>query len=957
MAGTVVNYLKIQIFILALVLSSEMNGQVLFSVNSGFYKSPFNVRLTAQDRSALIKYTLDGSNPAISTTGFIINSNSSILIDPESTTGRPTSPGVIIRACLIKGGIITSKPVSRTYIFINKVRTQSWPGGNWPIGSVGGQGIDLDMDPEVVNDPDYVDRIDNALIDIPTISIITDLNNLFDPDTGIYVNAYGHGLEWERECSVELINPSGVPGFMVNAGLRIRGGSSRSPSFLKHGFRLFFREKYGNDKLEFPLFGNEGTDKFDKIDLRTDQDYAWSNGWDNSSFVREIFSRDSQGSMGQPYTRSRYYHLYLNGMYWGLYQTQERSEARFASSYLGGDLEDYDVLKINTEDGSYTIEATDGNLKSWERIWNMCQTGFESNSDYFRIEGKDEQGNPVAGGEILVDIDNLIDYMLVIFYTGNFDSPTSAFLMNKKGNNFYAIENRNDKSHGFTFYIHDAENAMLTEPIYPGVGINEDRVNIGTRNDDMKMEVNNFADFHPQWLHFKLSGNNEYRVRFADRAYYRLNAGGVFSPDSALKRLNKRIKEVDLAVIAESARWGDAKTDGSFRYTRNNNWLPEINKLRNDFIPFRTQIVIDQLKSAGLFPEFDAPRLRGPDGIIYKKVIYLSSAISVQLENPNNSGLIYYTLDGTDPRMPGGSVSQKSLSASGPMTLAVTASTVVKSRVFFDGKWSALKEVNFIKQQTDYNDLKVTELHYHPADRIVGSDTINGKDLEFIEFKNIGSNTISLAGLALDSAVHYQFPETSLLPPGQFYVVVSKPSKFYDYYGLIPSGNFQGNFSNSGEEVLLKDSRNNRVIDFTYDDKDPWPSQADGGGYSLTSKEKNPTGDPADYNYWTISWKQDGTPFADNKSSDTHYDDSISNGSLLIYPNPASVILNIQLDAEEDEIEIWLFNNLGKPVIHTFIGNPDILDLSAYRLPAGIYFLRVKTDKYCGQVPVIILKK
>ena len=121
----------------------------------------------------------------------------------------------------------------------------------------------------------------------------------------------------------------------------------------------------------------------------------------------------------------------------------------------------------------------------------------------------------------------------------------------------------------------------MDEAIYPGIGLYEDRVNIGTRTDEMKMEVNDFADFHPQWLHYNLSANSEYKSRFADRAYRQFQTGGVFSPESALARINKRINEIDLAVIAESARWGDAQTDGSYTYTRNDNWLREIEKIRN----------------------------------------------------------------------------------------------------------------------------------------------------------------------------------------------------------------------------------------------------------------------------------------------------------------------------------------------------------------------------------------
>jgi hypothetical protein len=416
-------------------------------------------------------------------------------VDPASTLGRPATPSVIVRASLTKPGFKPSKPAARTYIFIEKVKTQSWPGGGWPNSNVNGQIIDLDVDPRVVNNPAYSRIFNSSLVDIPTVSIITDLKNLFDPASGIYVNADGHGFNWEKECSVELIQPDGTTGFNINAGLRIRGGWSRNDGFPKHAFRLFFREEYGSDKLYFPLFGEEGAQQFDKVDLRCEQNYGWNNGSINNSFVREVFSRDTQRDMGQPYTRSRYYHLYLNGMYWGLYQSQERSEARYASSYFGDQEEDYDVIKVNTENAQYSLEATDGNLESWQKLWTMCSKGFTSNTNYYALEGKDQDGKPLKGGEVLVDIDNLIDYMLVIFYTGNFDAPTASFMKNKGINNFYAIDNREDKSKGFVFFTHDAEHTLFDEAHPPGVGLTENRVNIASRTDDMRMEVTGFTKF------------------------------------------------------------------------------------------------------------------------------------------------------------------------------------------------------------------------------------------------------------------------------------------------------------------------------------------------------------------------------------------------------------------------------------------------------------------------------
>jgi len=770
------------------------------------------------------------------------------------------------------------------------------------------------------------------------------------------VNATGHGLGWERECSAELINPDGTPGFNVNAGLRIRGGWSRHDDFPKHAFRLFFREKYGNDKLRYPLFGDEGVDEFDKIDLRCEQNYAWSTGSSFNSMVREVFSRDSQGAMGQPYTRSRYYHLYLNGMYWGLFQSQERSEARYAESYFGDEEEAYDVVKVNTEN-NYLVEVTDGSIDSWQELYNMCQKGFASNADYFRIEGKDERGNPVKGGEIFTDLDNLIDFMSVVFYTGNFDSPTAVFMENKKANNFYAIDNREDRSKGFTFYMHDAEHSLFDEAHNPGIGLYEDRVNIGTRQDNLKMEVNDLSRFHPQWLHFKLSANPEYRIRFADRAWKHFSVKGVFSPDSALKRLNKRISEVDRAVIAESARWGDTKRTGA-PYTKNNNWIPEVDKIRYRFIPLRTGIVIGQLKQAGLYPLINPPVIRSQSGDLNETDVILDSPLAVIIENPNSSGTVYYTLNGTDPRRTGGGVNIGTQFSLNDINLDITASTQIRARVLSNGNWSAIQQVNFIDPDEDYSDFRVTELHYHPPDYISGPDTTEGQDLEFIEFKNIGSNSINLGGVVVDSAVHYVFPENILLPPRQFYVIVSKPKKFYNFYGMVPSGNYQGNLSNTGEELLLNDPGGDELMNFIYDDSSPWPSDADGEGYSLSSSEINPAGSPGDFSYWTLSVIKDGTPFADNVFAAEEPPVTGEAGSLSVYPNPTTGPVTILLNTDEmvSRMDLMIYTVTGKLIRHESIGNPGLTDLSASLLPAGVYILKVSTSKYSKRIAIILTK-
>ena len=920
---------------------------LLFSAESGFYTQTFTLDITAGDPAWNVYYTLDGSNPQDSETALTSQGGASILINPQSTSNRDLTPAVIVRASSGTGDIIPSYPEARTFIFENEVLLQAYPGGEWPDYNVNGQVIDLEMDGRINENPSYNGKVVPSLKDIPSLSIVTDIDHLFDSQSGIYVNAWGHGYDWERECTAELIQNDGSEGFNVNAGLRIRGGWSRHNDFPKHSFRLFFRSEYGDSKLRFPLFGDEGVDTFDKIDLRTSQNYAWAQGDPRNTMLRDVFSRDTQRDMGQPYTRSRHYHLYLNGMYWGLFQTQERSEARFAADYLGGDAEDYDVIKVNTEDWQYRIEATDGDFNLWFEIWKMCQSGFSSNETYYKLEGKDEKGDPLAGGEIYVDIDNLIDYMLSIFYTGNFDAPTSSFGGNRGPNNFFAINNRNNKSEGFVFFNHDAEHSMFAEQASPGIGLYEDRVNLADNDYGSDMYVSDFSAFHPQWLHHKLTDNAEYRVRFMDRANEQVSANGVLSPDSNLERLNERAGEINEAMIAESARWGDARRGSSYPFTRDDNWAPEVEKIRNEFFPYRTNILIEQLKEGGLYSELDAP-LVSLDGITIEDLaLMVDGPSSILIENPNSSSTIYYTRDGSDPRIAGGNISPTAISGGlSQVEVDFSGSGTLKTRIHFGGDWSALKEVRLISTNEDYSGLVVTELHYHPDDLIIQEDTIAGKDMEFIEFKNIGSDPIALGGLILDSAVYYEFPEDEILEPGHFHVVASKPSKFYLRYGMLASGNFSKNFANGGEELLLEDRDGNEIIRFTYSDAPPWPGEPDGEGNSLVSAEPNPTGNPNDASYWTKSYHIGGSPFANEPFPDSNESGRLNNEDIRVFPNPTSDLLNIELQGESADhpATIKLYGINGMLIYQEDISGSSTLQLSGLNLSTGVYLLRVQTE-------------
>lgn len=659
----------------------EPNGETLtgrvaklaFNQPHGFYEEPFELSITSQTPGAQIRYTTDGSVPTEGS-GQVLNGTLNI------------SKTSVIRAAAFKPGHKPTKVVTQTYLFLEDVVRQS-PDGLPPAGfhyEWGANRVDYGMDQRVVNDERYRDKIFKGLRVIPSYSLVMDLEDLFGED-GIYANAKEDGRDWERTCSLELIQGDKDEGFQVNCGIRIRGGFSRMTSNAKHAFRFFFRGEYGPAKLKYPVFGKTAASEFDNLDLRTFSNYSWSLSNDpRCTFMRDQFNRDLQLAMGQSAARGYFCHLYINGQYWGLFNTCERPEASFGGSYFKGRADDFDVIKIGRGRGNgqgntqYGLFATDGNLDAWERLWKICKSGVETHAAYQKILGNHPDGTRNPDYEVLLAPDNLIDYMLVIFYGGNLDAPITSFGSNRSANNWYGIRNRNGEE-GFRYYVWDAEHTFLK--------INEDRTGPYPAGDE-------YTRSNPQWIWQQCLHNAEFRQRVADRVHKHFNYGGVLTPESVASLLNKRVAKLHLAVIGESARWGNPHSSnwappsragsGNRPRTLDDDWQPEVDRWFNEYIPERSRVVVDQLWKHGLIPDLESARLAKRGGVIEQ---------GFELEMSAAQGEVYYTLDGSDPRLIGGEISPAAEKYSHPVRLDKTH--VVKVRVLFGDEWSAIDELPF----------------------------------------------------------------------------------------------------------------------------------------------------------------------------------------------------------------------------------------------------------------------
>ncbi|HNU76743.1 MAG TPA: CotH kinase family protein [Prolixibacteraceae bacterium] len=630
-----------------------------FSMGRGFYTAPFAVTLSAPGNGTIF-YTTDGTRPG--------KDNGIRYQDPV-----PVTTTSLLSAVTLDSAGVASEVITHTYLFTDGIIKQPNNPPGYPATwspfkfSSGNAPADYEMDPQICNSAEYAGLMEASLKSIPSLSIVTHPGYLFshekDGETGgIYIytgntGAGGMGADWERPASVEFFSPQDQRQFQVNCGLRLHGGNSRVPeNSPKHSFRLSFRSQYGPSKLNFRFFEDEdAAHKFNALVLRAGYNFSWvKNAPDqriNAQYLQDPFAKNTQRALGHPSAHQRFVHLYLNGLYWGIYNVSEKLTDDFMESYLNGEEDDFDVIK----DHGGTV---DGYWTAWSKLYNLAKNGLAGNVNYQKVQGRNPDGTLNPAYDNLLDIENLIDYMQYNFYIGNEDWDH---------NNWIAARNRVTNDAGFRFFAWDCETSM-TSVNYNCVDENNEE--------------------NPSWFYHLLRGNEDFRILFADHVQANFFNGGPLSPEAAAERYSALAAEIDLAIIAESARWGDYRKDTHpsdktrILYTRNNHWIPKKNELLNTYFPFRSDIVVQQLREAGLFPSLPAPQFSHQGGD-------MTSAIS--LEMTANAGEIFYTTDGADPREQITSrVSAAAALYSGAFPIA--SDLVVKARAKSGNEWSPLTQ-------------------------------------------------------------------------------------------------------------------------------------------------------------------------------------------------------------------------------------------------------------------------
>ena len=820
---------------------------IQFSHQRGFYENSFNLSINSSIQNASIRYTTDGSEPTVQN-GSAYSGNINI-----STT-------TIVRA-FAYNNVDTTISVSHSYLFLQDIINQA--------DEIAGYPDQLELDPDVIFDPLYANMMEAALKKIPSLSIAISLEDFNDPDIGIHANPQERGSDWERKSSFELIYPDGSSGFFVEGGLRIHGGASRNRR--KKTFRVLFKGEYGYGKLDYDLFGPGSNKSIDGLVLRSrgGNSYVHSNGThrERSQYLRDHIANELFRDMGHVSSHGIKVHLYINGIYWGLYNTVEYLHDNFHAAYFGGDEEDYDVFNHSG--------LENGDSTAWMHAINLANAGLSTETAWSTFKKE-------------VDVSNLFDYIILNHYGGNTDWDH---------NNWYSAKRR-DTSGRWRFFPWDSEQFFK-----------EETIDVTTKNNPLK----------PTNLFNKALENDEALIYFQDKVHCFCFDEGILTPSKVDSIWMHEFSKFDIAMIGESARWGDDQTPTD-PYTYFNEAITEQNRLRNIYFPTRTNILLDQYRALGWFTNFD--------GVVFSKNGgTVNSGFQLNLNNPNASGNIYYTTDGTDPRLPGGAISSSAILYNS--SIAITSGQTIKARVKSGTTWSAMCPKDFYIAQ-DFSNIVINEIHYHPIDSILPNDTIGGRNFEFIEIHNDGNFPVDLSGMRFSDGVDYAFPMGSTIQANQYIVIAEDDFWFLQRYGFEAFGRYANKLDNGGERLAISSPQDQIIDEVIYDDVAPWTPDADGLGYSLALIEGQDNSLPSSWNIQSVLV----TPAAKN-----------------LFCTPISVnpfLFDVSCFNGEDGFIQVSANGGTQP--YQFNWSNGISGSSISNLSAGIYDLTVVDANTCEEV-------
>ena len=385
---------------------AEMEQQLslpTFSVEGGFYEEEFMLKLTARGGQDVF-YTLDGSDPRTSDTAILYDEEIRIYDNTTSPNRLSAITDITLGEYYPPDKLVDKGIIVRAVV-------------KYDDGSFGA----------VATNSYFVGKKNTYYSEMKIVSMVTDEDYLFHPDTGFYMVGSGYyewlnSAEYREYDSGDVQNPTnynsdgretefpvsiqvfenGKAVYSADVGARISGNWSRAA--VQKSFRLYARKEYGPGKMKYALFedledvnGNL-IQSFDKITIR-------NSGNDSQTLhFRDAFFQDLTKGLEVEYMDSEPCILFINGEFWGFYFLREKPDDEYIEAHYGIPKENVAVLKNGEVESGLDSDLNEFNeLCGWAKNVDMSV-----DENYQRFCEK-------------VDIQSFMDYVTVETYINNAD--------------------------------------------------------------------------------------------------------------------------------------------------------------------------------------------------------------------------------------------------------------------------------------------------------------------------------------------------------------------------------------------------------------------------------------------------------------------------------------------------------------------------------------------------------
>jgi hypothetical protein len=560
-------------------------------------------------------------------------------------------------------------------------------------------------------------------------------------------------------------------------------------------------------------------------------------------------------------------------------------------------------LSMNYLDPSGTDMAT----ASWAAQATYIQNYF--NSFYAALSGSDWT-NPVTGYAAWVDVNQWINFHIHEVVTFNVD----GFRLSG-----YLFKPRNDKIMMGPCWDYDRTQGSTDSRDFNPYRW---RSNIPDYGTDF---FNPGSTFSNPW-YGKMFNDPDFWQKWIDM--YQQQRDTIWSSSNIFAHIDDFANQVRHAQPRDLARWGVAPRSGTvsvdgFNYTFSGGFDGEV-KWTKDWYTNRLYFIDTNFLDRA---SFSAKGGLVPSGF---------SLTLIPAAEPGSS--IYYTLNGTDPRLPGGGISPQAFSSSGPALLSINSNVRVFARSRnpnhanltgannppINSLWSGPRVDSFY---VSIPTLRITEIMYHPQP--LPGNTNDANNFEYLELTNVGSNTLSLIGFQFTNGITFTFTATnrvtSLAPGGRVLLVKSLAAFALRYPTVtnLVAGEYSGSLDNAGEELALIGPMGEPILDFSYDPN--WYPLADGEGFSLVAVNENaPPSAWTNAVQWRMSAYDGGSPGAADSAL------------VPVLPVLVNELLSLPVPPACDAVE--LFNPNGSPADIGGWYLTDNYDVpKRYRIPDGTF--------------------